>query len=109
MHMTFKKRVVLEIRHSILRGMRREDSFQGINNLVDLSVKLVQINRHNIYDLVYLLLKLVLILPVVTASVERAFSMMIFVKNRLRNRMNDGLLDDYLITFIERDIFFECK
>jgi hypothetical protein len=109
MHMTFKKRVVLEIRHSILRGMRREDSFQGINNLVDLSVKLVQINRHNIYDLVYLLLKLVLILPVVTASVERAFSMMIFVKNRLRNRMNDGLLDDYLVTFIERDIFLNVN
>jgi hypothetical protein len=48
--------------------MRRADSFQGINNLVDLSVKLVETNRHNIYDLVYLLLKLVLILPVATTS-----------------------------------------
>jgi hypothetical protein len=28
--------------------MRREDIFQGINNLVDLSVKLVQTNRHNV-------------------------------------------------------------
>jgi hypothetical protein len=28
-----------------------------------------------------------------------------FVKNRLRNRMNDGLLDDCLVTFIERDVF----
>jgi hypothetical protein len=83
---------------------RRADSFQGINNLVDLSVKFVETNRHNVYDLVYLLLKLVLILPVATASVERAFSMN-FVKNRLRNRMNDGLLDDCLVTFIERDVF----
>jgi hypothetical protein len=56
--------------------MRREGIFQGINNLVDLSVKLVKTNRHNVYDLVYLLLKLVLILPVATTSVERAFSMM---------------------------------
>jgi hypothetical protein len=70
--------------------MRREDSFQGINNLVDFSVKLVEINGHNIYDLVYLLLKLVLILPVATTSVDRAFSTMNFVKNKLRNRMNDG-------------------
>jgi hypothetical protein len=85
--------------------MRREDSFQGINNLVDLSVKLVQTNRHNVYDLVYLLLKLVLILPVATTSVERAFLTMNFVKNKLRNRMNDGLLNDCLVTFIERDIF----
>jgi hypothetical protein len=85
--------------------MRREDNFKGINNLVDLSVKLVQTNRHNVYDLIYLLFKLVLILPVATASVERAFSTMNFVKNRLRNRMNDDLLDDCLVTFIERDVF----
>jgi hypothetical protein len=37
--------------------MRKEDSFQGIKNLVELSVKLVETNRYNIYDLVYLLLK----------------------------------------------------
>jgi hypothetical protein len=62
--------------------MRRENSFQGINNLVDFSVKLVETNRHNVYDLVYLLLKSVLILPMATTSVERAFSTMNFVKNR---------------------------
>jgi hypothetical protein len=33
--------------------MRRKYSFQGISNLIDLSVKLVETNRHNIYDLVY--------------------------------------------------------
>jgi hypothetical protein len=32
-----------------------------------------------------------------------------FVKNRLRNRMNDGLLDECLVTFIERDIFLMWK
>jgi hypothetical protein len=69
------------LRHEIqldnyIDDMRREGIFQGINNLVDLSVKLVKTNRHNVYVLVYLLLKLVLILPVATTSVERAFSMM---------------------------------
>jgi hypothetical protein len=29
------------------------------------------------------------------------------VKTMLRNKMGDGLLDDCLVTFIERDIFFE--
>ncbi|TVU39846.1 hypothetical protein EJB05_13289, partial [Eragrostis curvula] len=77
----------------------------GMNNLVDLSMKMVETNRHTVYDLVYLLLKLVLILPVATASVERSFSAMNFIKNRLRNRMRDTLLDDCLVTFIERDIF----
>jgi hypothetical protein len=101
-------RLEMQLDNSI-DDMRREDSFQGINNLVDLSVKLVQTNRHNVYDLVYLLLKLILILPVATISVERAFSTMNFVKNRLRNRMNDGLLDDCLVTFIERDDFLNVK
>jgi hypothetical protein len=68
-------------------------------------VKLVEINMHNIYDLMYLLLKLVLILSVATASVEGVFSTMNFVKNKIKNRMNDGLLDDCLVIFIERDIF----
>ena len=46
------------------------DGFKGHVNFVDLSVELVQTNRHILYDMVYTLLKLVLLLPVVTASVE---------------------------------------
>jgi hypothetical protein len=37
------------------------------------------------------------------------FSSMNFVKNRLRNRMNDDLLDDCLVIFIERDVFLNVK
>ena len=84
--------------------MRHDDRFGGIENLVDLLVKLVETNRHNVYDLVYLLLKIILLLPVATTSVERAFSSMDFVKTKQRNKMSDSLLDDCLVTFIERDI-----
>jgi hypothetical protein len=87
--------------------MRQKDSFKGLDNIVDLSVKLVETKRHKVYDMVYELLKLVLLLLVATASVERVFSAMVFVKIKLRNKMRDSLLDDCLITFIERDIFFE--
>jgi hypothetical protein len=55
--------------------------------------------------MVYELLKLVLLLPIATTSVERVFSAMIFVKIKLRNKMGDSLLDDRLVTFIEQ--FFE--
>jgi hypothetical protein len=41
---------------------------------------LVQTKRHKVYDLVYTLLKLVLLLPVATAGVERAFSAITFIK-----------------------------
>ncbi|PKA46806.1 hypothetical protein AXF42_Ash015700 [Apostasia shenzhenica] len=67
--------------------------------------KLVETNRHIIYPLVYLLIKLVLTLPVATASIERAFSAMNIVKSRLRNKMGDLWMNDCLVTFIERDIF----
>jgi hypothetical protein len=89
--------------------MRREDSFQDINNLFNHSVEFVETNNHNIYNLVYLLFKLVLILPVATTSIERTFSTMNFAKNRLRNRMDDDLLDYCLVTFVERNIFLNIK
>jgi hypothetical protein len=42
-----------------------------------------------------------------TASVvERVFSVMVLVKTKLRNKMGDSILDDCLVIFIERDIFF---
>ena len=83
--------------------------FKGLNNLVDLSVKLVETKRDKVYHWVYLLIKLVLLLPVATASVERIFSAMTFIKNKLRNKMGDNLLDDCLVTFIERDMFLQLS
>src|SRR3954469_16488843 len=87
--------------------MRRDENFQGLGNLVDLYVKLVQTGRHIVHHLVYLLLKLILILPVATANVERAFSALSLVKNKLRNKMGDSFLDYCLVTYIERDAFSE--
>jgi len=49
--------------------------------------------------------KLALLLPVATATVERAFSAMKFIKNSLRNRMGDELMNNCLVTYIENDIF----
>ncbi len=54
-----------------------------------LAKKLVETKKNIVYLLVYLLVELSLILPVTTATVERAFSAMKFVKNRLHNRMGD--------------------
>jgi hypothetical protein len=61
------------------------------------------------YYVVYKLLKLVLILPVATASVERVFSMMNFVKNNQRNKMGDENLNNCLVIFVEREFFSQVK
>ncbi|XP_004954949.1 uncharacterized protein LOC101779254 [Setaria italica] len=89
--------------------MRQNDSLKGLDNTVDLSVKLVQTQRHKVYDIVYLLFKLILLLPMATASVERVCSALVKVKIKSRNRLGDSVLDDCLVTFIERDIFFQVN
>jgi hypothetical protein len=41
--------------------------------------------------------------------VERVFSAMSLVKNKLRNSMGDKLLNHCLVTFIERDVFLKVS
>ena len=74
-----------------------------------LAKKMVDKKKNVSYPLVYLLLKLALILPVATASIERSFSAMDIVKNRLRNRMEDDWMNDNLVTDIEKDVFDSVK
>jgi hypothetical protein len=42
---------------------------------------------------------------VATASVERTFSAMNIVKTDLRNKIGDDFLTDYLVCYVERDVF----
>ncbi|XP_023736054.1 uncharacterized protein LOC111883960 [Lactuca sativa] len=85
--------------------MKKDDRFQGLKDLKELSKEMVRSNKDKVFDHVYLLIKLVLILPVATTSVERAFSAMTFVKNKLRKSIGDQLLNDCLVTYIEKDVF----
>ncbi|XP_078171495.1 uncharacterized protein LOC144565578 [Carex rostrata] len=80
-------------------------AFLEVSTILELSEKMVKTNRHNVHPLVYKLVKLGLILPVATASVERAFSAMNIVKTSMRSRMGDQWMNDCLITFIEKDLF----
>jgi hypothetical protein len=61
------------------------------------------------YDIAYKLLKLVLVLHVTTAGVERIFSSMNFIKNKLRSKMGQKNLNGCLVIFIERQFFLQVK
>jgi hypothetical protein len=67
---------------------KRDERFKNLKNLCELSVKLVE-TKNKQYYVVYKLLKLVLILSVATASVEKVFSTVNYVKNKQRNKMGD--------------------
>ncbi|KAJ9173659.1 hypothetical protein P3X46_016773 [Hevea brasiliensis] len=85
--------------------MRMDKKFFEISGIGGLFEKMVATRKHIVFPLVYLIVKLSLILPVAIATVERAFSAMNIIKSSLRNRMGDELLNYYLVTYIERDLF----
>jgi hAT family C-terminal dimerisation region len=72
-----------------IMDVQDETDFLEINNLVELSKKMVETNRHNVYPLVYKLIKLSLLLPVAIASVEWIFSTMNLMKIDIKNSMGE--------------------
>ena len=81
-------------------------AFKGIGQLVE---KMVEMKNNVSYPLVYSLVTLALILLVATSTVERVFSAMNTIKNRLRNKIGDQWMNDCLVTYIEKDIFKTIK
>lgn len=84
---------------------REDSSFLSCCDLGNLAMKMVKTDRHTVFPLVYRLIELALILPVATATVERAFSAMKIIKTDLRNKMGDEWMSHCMICYIERDIF----
>ncbi|KAK9053315.1 hypothetical protein SSX86_029948 [Deinandra increscens subsp. villosa] len=99
-----KDKLKYELGHYIY-NMKDDTRFANLNGVGDLAKRMVETRKHIDYPLVYRLMKLSLVLPVATASVERSFSSMKHVKTDVRNRMGDGYMNDSCICFVERDLF----
>ncbi|CAN0903193.1 Zinc finger MYM-type protein 1 [Linum grandiflorum] len=89
---------------SYICDLPRDDKFKELKGIDELAKKMVETNKHKVYPYVYLLMKLTLLLPVATASVERSFSSMKYIKNDLQNQMNDEWLNDAMVIYIEQDL-----
>ncbi|XP_076954320.1 uncharacterized protein LOC143628690 [Bidens hawaiensis] len=97
-----KDKLVSELGHYIA-NVKEDKRFANLNGVGDLAKMMMKTRLHIDYPLVYHLIKLSLVLPVTTASVERCFSSMKIVKTDLRNRMGDGYMNDSCICYIERE------
>lgn len=73
-----------------------------LSSLADLTVGLYKTGKAATYSMVVRLLRLVITLPVSTATAERAFSAMKLIKTRLRNRMGGDYLRHYMIVYIDQ-------
>ena len=88
-------------------NISEDQRFANLEGLGDLARVMVETKKHLSHPLVYRLLKLVLTLPVATATVERSFSAMKIVKTTLRNRMGDEFLNDCMVCYTEKEHFDE--
>ncbi|XP_073015649.1 uncharacterized protein [Primulina eburnea] len=78
--------------------------FQNLDSLHHLCQTLARTTKSVIYALIDRLVRLVLTLPVSTATTERAFSGMKLIKTPFRNKMENDLLANTMVVYIERDI-----
>ena len=84
-HLTFFS-LALDIQfQNYIVDMRSYDVFLELKGIDELARKMVETQKDVIYLLVYLLVKLVLTLLIATATIERSFSTMKYIKNQLRN------------------------
>jgi hypothetical protein len=77
---------------------------KNLSSTAELCRGLIETGKSEIYYLIDRLIRLILTLPVSTATTERAFSAMKIVKTRLRNKMEDEFLADNLVVYIEKEI-----
>jgi hypothetical protein len=99
-----RKRIKVQLKTFVIH-VRRLEEFIVCYDLASLSKTMVQLERHIVFSLVYLFIKLALILPVSTTTVEKVFSTIKIIKTELCNKMTDGWLNDLMVCYIEREIF----
>ncbi|CAO2813828.1 unnamed protein product [Amaranthus hypochondriacus] len=92
-----------QLQHFLLEA-KDDPNLGTLSSLSELCQQLVEIGDAKIYFLVDRLIRLILTLPVSTATTERAFLAMKIVKTRLCNKMSDDFLADSLVIYIERQI-----
>ncbi|XP_073051189.1 uncharacterized protein [Primulina eburnea] len=79
------------------------ERFQNICTISELCRRLLETEKARHYHLIDRLIRLVLTLPVSTATTERSFSAMKLLKTSLRNKMEEELLADSMIVYNERE------
>ena len=94
------KKEFYHFKHNVVQ----DPEFKKLKSLSELSQWLVRTGNSKYYKLVYRMVRLVLTLPVSTATIEQAFSTMKLVKTELRNKLEDDFLNDSLMLYIEEDI-----
>ncbi|KAK9725256.1 hypothetical protein RND81_05G132000 [Saponaria officinalis] len=93
-----------QLQHFLCEVKGDDPTLRNLSTLQDLCQCLAETGKSDVYFLIDRLIRLVLTLPVSTATTERAFSGIKIMKTRLRNKMEDDFLANSLVIYIEREI-----
>ncbi|KAL5825154.1 hypothetical protein ACOSQ3_021217 [Xanthoceras sorbifolium] len=92
-----------ELKHYKLY-VSQQQVFQKMSTISELCRALAETRSSHHFPLIDRLIRLILTLPVSTATTERSFSATKLVKTGLRNKMDDKFLANYLVVYIEKEI-----
>nr|KAJ0226357.1 hypothetical protein LSAT_V11C100018560 [Lactuca sativa] len=102
---TEQERIQLRYQLDIFNiDITKNPRLSGVSNIADLCKRLVDTQKRETYYLLDRVVRLILTLPVSTATTERGFSTMKIFKNHLCNKMLDDFLANNLVIYIEREI-----
>ena len=77
--------------------MQSNSDFSELVGIGDLVKKMIEKNKHIVYPLAYSLVKLFLIVPIATVTIERVLSGMNLINTSLSNRMGEEFMNDCLV------------
>ena len=89
---------------NFVANMRHDSEFSEISSLARLAMKMVETGKSSVFPLVYRLIELALVLPIATASVERAFSAMKTIRTHEVDERGEEWRNATLIAHIEHDV-----
>ncbi|KAL9665229.1 hypothetical protein QQ045_020642 [Rhodiola kirilowii] len=104
----FSRCALMELEEELkgwIHEMRENEKFSTLQDMGEVARKMAKVGYHIAFPLVYRIIELVLVLPIATSTVERAFFAMKIVKTDLRNKIGDDFLTDCLVCYIEKDVF----
>ncbi|XP_076949155.1 uncharacterized protein LOC143621695 [Bidens hawaiensis] len=84
-------------------SVRKDERFANLKGIADLAKVMVKARKHISFHLVYRLLKLVLVLPIATVTVERCFSAMKIIKTNLCNQIGEDFLNVCVTCSVEKE------
>lgn len=92
-----------QLQHFIIDA-RQDSKLKNISTIHELCTCLAATKKSEVYCLIDKLLRLIMTLPVSTATTERSFAGMEIFKTMLRNMSEDAFLADGVIIYIEKEI-----